>query len=37
MAYSPKQAKPVNKTSATDWQMAAWQDNVISIVLSRVY
>ena len=31
-----KGATPVNLTSATDWQMAAWRDNVISILLRQV-
>ena len=34
---APKGAKPVNQTPATDWQMAARRDNVISITLRQVY
>ena len=33
---APKVATPVNWTSATDWQMAARRDNVISITLCFV-
>ena len=33
---APKGATPVNETSATDWQMAAQRDNVISITLCQV-
>ena len=34
---APKGATPINYTSATDWQMAVQQDNVISITLHQVY
>ena len=34
---APKGATPVNYTSATDWQIAVGQDNVISIMLHQVY
>ena len=34
---APKGATPVNKTSATDWQMAARRNNVIGIMLRQVY
>ena len=33
---APEGATPVNWTSATDWQMAVLQDNVISIKLRQV-
>ena len=33
---APKKVTPVNWTSATDWQMAARRDNVISITLRQV-
>jgi hypothetical protein len=33
---APKGATLVNYTSATDWQMAAWRDNVISITPSSL-
>ena len=32
-----KGATPVNKTSATDWKMAAQWNDVISIMLHQVY
>ena len=33
---APKGATPVNYTFATDWQMAARRNNVISITLRHV-
>ena len=33
---APKGAKPINETSATDWQMTVRRDNVISITLRQV-
>jgi len=33
---APKEATPVNWTSATDWQMAVRRGNVISITLRQV-
>jgi hypothetical protein len=33
---APKGTKPVNQTSATDWQMAVRCDNVISITFRQV-
>ena len=36
MLTAPKGATLVNWTSATDWQIAVLQDNVISIMLCQV-
>ena len=33
---APNGATPINYTTATDWQMAARRDNVISITLRQV-
>ena len=34
---APREAKPINQTSATDWQIVVRGDNVISIALRQVY
>ena len=37
MAYNSQGSNTFNENSASDWQMAARRDNVISITLHQVY
>ena len=37
VTYSSQGARPVNWTSATDWQIAVRQDNLIIITLHQIY